>query len=391
MTDGYNSGDAYKSGEGGGSFNDGETIFKGLFDRNVQSEGSVYLTIPAALLSEGDVVQASIQSKGSNDNIGTTTYIVGSPIGNTVRHEESRTGTFNGTNASFNSGGPDLELIDFGASTPSHLYEYAVRLVRQSSLAGGNGVQSVVGSAAIEVDSSDPENPIVKNTGVHAVIAESGIEVDNSNPLNPTIKNIGVHEIIAGTNVSVNNANPLKPVVSAAGGSSELLGIATMSRNRSEAQQILGGGIQGTLSMSVQAPLQATRIDTMGTIVLQGDASARGRFVIYKKQSGLNVFDLVAQTAQVLFNAVGEVTALIEGGEILLDPLGNYFHGIVTLGSPQFLRYRGFAISVPNQIAHDLTNVWNQPVPDPVPSSPVLITNSGSSSADTYFIASFKA
>ena len=59
---------------------------------------------------------------------------------------------------------------------------------------GSTGVQSVVAGAGINVDSTDPQNPVVSSTitqGVQTVVGGLGIEIDNTDPANPIINNTG--------------------------------------------------------------------------------------------------------------------------------------------------------------------------------------------------------
>ena len=89
------------------------------------------------------------------------------------------------------------------------------------------GVESVVAGTNISVDATDPANPIV-NAGVggqvNSVVGGTNVSVDNTDPVNPVVSvpTIGgqVNSVVAGTNVTVDNTDPVNPIINATGGGS---------------------------------------------------------------------------------------------------------------------------------------------------------------------------
>lgn len=53
---------------------------------------------------------------------------------------------------------------------------------------------------------------------VETVVAGDGIDVDSTDPANPIVSNIGVITIVAGTNITIDMTDPQNPVISASGG-----------------------------------------------------------------------------------------------------------------------------------------------------------------------------
>jgi len=111
-----------------------------------------------------------------------------------------------------------------------------------SETSGGGGVEAVVGGSGITIDDSDPANPVVINTGVQGLIAgpgifidsiepatpvvsvqsnlfiESigsgdGIDIDLTDPDNPIINNVGVLTVVPGSGIAVDNTDPANPVI----------------------------------------------------------------------------------------------------------------------------------------------------------------------------------
>lgn len=76
-------------------------------------------------------------------------------------------------------------------------------------------VASVVAGTGINVDSTDPANPIVSNAGVLSVSPDTGISIGGT-PQNPTVANSGVLSVSAGTGISV-GGTPQNPSVANAG------------------------------------------------------------------------------------------------------------------------------------------------------------------------------
>jgi hypothetical protein len=109
------------------------------------------------------------------------------------------------------------------------------RWVSMPSGEGGGGIESVVAGIGINVDNTDPDNPVVSNDGVLSVSGGTGISVDVTDPQNPVVINAGVVSvngqtgnasldatdvgavaaIVAGANITVDATDPQNPIVSA--------------------------------------------------------------------------------------------------------------------------------------------------------------------------------
>lgn len=77
-------------------------------------------------------------------------------------------------------------------------------------------VASVGAGTGISVDSTDPANPVVSNTGVLSVTAGSNVSITGTaqNPIiNATVPPSGVETIVAGTGIDVDATDPANPVV----------------------------------------------------------------------------------------------------------------------------------------------------------------------------------
>jgi hypothetical protein len=74
-----------------------------------------------------------------------------------------------------------------------------------------------VGGVGIDIDNTDPNNPIIINDGVRDIGGGPGIDIDDSDPNRPIIINDGVISVVAGPGISVNNLDPQNPVISSDG------------------------------------------------------------------------------------------------------------------------------------------------------------------------------
>ena len=164
-------------------------------------------------------------------------------------------------------------------------------------------------------------------------------------------------------------------------------GVAPYDRAVVEGTTFLNGGIQGVMHLTVKSVLQPTTINRLATYITQGAGNARGKLCIYEKPLGSNTFTKICETSQISFEAAGLVIAGVP--EVTLNPLNQYYMGIVALESPQFLTYTGYNLNAPNQISHSYSNVYQQPVSNPWPDLPDNF-NAGSSSNLRYCLAGYK-
>jgi hypothetical protein len=82
---------------------------------------------------------------------------------------------------------------------------------------GGGVVDSVVAGTGIQVNATDPANPIVTNTGVLSVVAGTNVTVDDTNPQHPIVSATGggiVDSVVAGAGIAVDDTDPTNPIVS---------------------------------------------------------------------------------------------------------------------------------------------------------------------------------
>jgi len=93
-----------------------------------------------------------------------------------------------------------------------------------SAATGGGVVDAVIAGAHINVDSTNPANPIVSTVGlIESIVAGSGVTVNNTDPANPIVSASGgcggtVVAVVAGSNITVDSTDPTHPIVAAAGG-----------------------------------------------------------------------------------------------------------------------------------------------------------------------------
>lgn len=88
------------------------------------------------------------------------------------------------------------------------------RWVSMPSGEGGGGIESIVAGTGINVDNTDPDNPVVSNDGVLSVSGGAGVSVDITDPQNPVVINTGVVSVTAGSNVSI-TGTPENPTINA--------------------------------------------------------------------------------------------------------------------------------------------------------------------------------
>jgi nucleoside phosphorylase len=75
----------------------------------------------------------------------------------------------------------------------------------------------------ITIDRSTPSAPVINASGggggtVDSIVAGDGIDVDDTDPANPIVSNIGVITVTAGANVTVDDTDPQNLIISATGG-----------------------------------------------------------------------------------------------------------------------------------------------------------------------------
>ena len=322
------------------------------------------------LKSDGSVPMDGGYTPGSDQQIATKKYVddnsgPGSSVnsGNRWTFDNSST-----TMADPGSGKFRLNNSDQGLAT-------ALAISKNTSN-GGKDLHSILsdldlGNILIVQDYSDVAKFIVCEI--------SGVVIDNTDWFEIPIAPIDV-----GATSLLNNSECQHIQVFTGGAA--LLGIASFNRNLAEASQSIGGGTQGALYISANAPLQRTKVNSMITIVIQGDGAGRGRLGTYLKTFGSTVFNRFVQTGEIDFTQVGLKVAALEEGTVYLEANNDYFYGVSSLGNVQFLRYRGVNINPPYQIAHSKQNIWNQPVPTPVPDLPASFSD-GSSTNDSFFVA----
>ena len=80
-----------------------------------------------------------------------------------------------------------------------------------SSTAGGGGVDSVVGGAAITIDNTDPLNPVINNNSPDQIVAISG---SGASTVTGTYPNFTVSSPVVNTDDFITNANDTYPSVS---------------------------------------------------------------------------------------------------------------------------------------------------------------------------------
>lgn len=242
-----------------------------------------------------------------------------------------------------------------------------------SSTITNNGVHTVIGGSGISVDTTDPNNPVIRNEGVLTIAsAGTGITVNNGTGPNPTIQNDGVLELTQGTggititgskaNYTISVTPPTLPILTVltVGGVSSPQPLTDFSVNPNDSRvrylvsstvisTSIANGDPGVWVLDLSGIQFANSNQTIpNPSILQCSVSQDIGFIL--------VYDVPAANGGVMSlepSLISPSPVVCNGGQIILEPAVLKAAGFTQLRGLQFTNKTGFDIfytSFPSRI-----------------------------------------